>query len=86
MLQDLFTQYPDVGMAVKKLCGAINNIGAHAGGVVISSKMLKKHVPLMKGGASAVLRVCQTNMDGIHYLRGLTNRTSDKWVICWDAA
>ncbi len=71
MLQDLFTQYPDVGMAVKKLCGAINSIGAHAGGVVISSKVLKKHIPLMKGGASAVLRVCQTNMDGIHYLRGL---------------
>lgn len=71
MLQELFAEHQDVEYAVKKICGAISSIGAHAGGVVISSKVLKKHIPLMKGGAAAVLNVSQTNMDGIHYLHAL---------------
>ena len=72
MLQDLFAKYPDVEKAVKKICGAISSIGAHAGGVVISSKPLSKHIPLMKGGAAAVLNVSQFNMDGVHYFHGLS--------------
>lgn len=71
MLRELFVEHKDVELAVQKVCGAISSIGIHAGGVVISSKPLHEHIPLMKGGAAAVLNVCQTNMDGIHFMHGL---------------
>lgn len=70
-LQKLFREDSRVEKAVKKICGAISGISTHAGGVVISSKQLRKNMPLMVGGESAVLLVSQLNMEGIHYLHGL---------------
>lgn len=70
-LQEVFKENPEVKDAITKLSGAISSTGIHAGGVVISSKPIGKHIPLMKGSDTAVLPVCQTNMDGIHFFRGL---------------
>ena len=70
-LQKLFTKDPKLEKAVKKICGGISKISIHAGGVVIFSQKIKKHMPLMMGSESAVLLVSQLNMEGIHYLHGL---------------
>ena len=70
-LQEVFVNNPEVKDAITHLSGAISSVGIHAGGVVIAGKQIQNHIPLMKGSETAVLPVCQTNMDGIHYLRGL---------------
>lgn len=70
-LQTVFEEYPEVEKAVRKICGAISSIGCHAGGVVISSRPLVNHLPLMTGGDSAVLPVSQLDMEGMHFLRAL---------------
>ncbi|AGF59646.1 DNA polymerase-3 subunit alpha [Clostridium saccharoperbutylacetonicum] len=70
-LQKLFARDRKLERAVKKLCGGISKVSIHAGGVVISSQKIKKHMPLMVGSESAVLLVSQFNMEGIHYLHGL---------------
>lgn len=70
-LQKLFSENQKLKKAVKKISGAISVISTHAGGVMISSKQLRKNMPLMAGGDSAVLLVSQLNMEGIHYLHGL---------------
>lgn len=70
-LQSVFKNNPEVEVAIKYLAGTIASVGMHAGGVVISSKSISDHIPIMKGSESAILSVCQTNMDGIHFLKGL---------------
>ena len=70
-LQKLFKENPKVEKAVKKICGAINSVSTHAGGVVISSKKLRKSIPLMTGDGSIVNLISQLDMEGIHYLHGL---------------
>lgn len=70
-LQKVFKDNPEVEVAIRYLAGTIASVGMHAGGVVISSKVISEHVPVMKGSDSAILSVCQTNMDGIHFLNAL---------------
>ena len=70
-LQEVFQKNPEVKDALKHIVGGINSLGIHAGGVIISSKVLKNHVPLMKGSDTAVLNVCQADMEDMHFLRAL---------------
>ena len=70
-LQEVFKENPEVKDAITRLNGAIASTGIHAGGVVISSKKIGDYIPLMKGSDTAVLNVCQSNMDGIHFMNGL---------------
>ena len=44
----MFEEYPEVKDAIEHLNGAISSVGIHAGGVVISSKKIGDHIPLMK--------------------------------------
>lgn len=71
VLQEVFVDNPEVKDAIMHLKGAVSSIGIHAGGVVISSKKIGDYIPLMKGSKTAVLPVCQANMDGIHFFNGL---------------
>ncbi len=70
-LQKLFKEDLKLEKTLKKICKGISSVSIHAGGVVISSKKLKKNMPLMAGGDSAVLLVSQLNMEAIHYFHGL---------------
>lgn len=70
-LLELFQKYPEIENALLKLKGAVNSIGCHAGGIVISSKRISDYVPLMKTHGSAVMNVTQLDMDGVHYFKML---------------
>lgn len=70
-LQEVFKDYPEVKMALERLFGAYSQTGIHAGGVIISSKPIRDHVPLMAGSGTAVLPVCQTDMHGVSFCRFL---------------
>lgn len=71
-LQEVFKTNPEVEDAITRISGkAVASIGIHAGGVVISSKKIGEHIPLMKGSDTAVLSMCQTDMSGIEFYRGL---------------
>lgn len=71
VLQEVFKENPEVHDAITKLRGAIASTGIHAGGVVISSKSIGKHIPLMKGSETAVLPVCQADMSDVTFFNGL---------------
>lgn len=70
-LQETFVKYPEVKDAIIHLRGSISNVGIHAGGVVISSKPIGHHIPLMKGSGTAVLPVCQADMNDVTFFNGL---------------
>lgn len=70
-LNEVFKDYPEVKDAIIHLKGAISQTGLHAGGVVISSKNIGEYIPLMKGSDTAVLSVCQTDMEGVMFYKGL---------------
>lgn len=71
LLQEKFKKYPDVYLAVKHLAGCIKSVGMHAGGVVISSKVIKEHIPLIEGSSTAVLPLTQLEMDDVHFFNAL---------------
>lgn len=91
MLQEVFKEHPDVYDAVTRLKGAISSTGIHAGGVVISSKTISKHIPLMKGSDTAVLPVCQADMSDVTFFNGLKIdvlglKTLSQIKLCMDIA
>lgn len=71
ILQEVFKENPEVKDAITHLRGAISSTGLHAGGVVVSSKKIGEHIPLMKGSDTAVLYVCQADMSGVTFFNGL---------------
>lgn len=70
-LQELFVKYPEVHSAVTELKGCIANTGLHAGGVVVSGKILKDNIPLVAGSETAVLPLVQVDMDDLEYYSAL---------------
>lgn len=70
-LQNVFKENPEVKDAITKLRGAISQTGLHAGGVIVSSKKIGEHIPLMKGSDTAVLNVCQADMGDVTFFSAL---------------
>lgn len=70
-LQQVFKENPEVLDAITHLRGAISQTGIHAGGVVVSSKKIGEHIPLMKGSDTAVLHVCQADMGDVTFFNAL---------------
>lgn len=68
-MEKLFKKYPLVYRAVSSIGGCLKSTGLHAGGVIISSKILKENVPLMEGSSIAVLPVVQIEMSDIDYVK-----------------
>lgn len=66
-LKVLIDKYPEIEVGLSKLKGAINNIGTHAGGVIISSKSLKNNFPLARTDGSAILPIIQLEMTDIDF-------------------
>lgn len=66
-LQVLIEEYPEVGMALEHLAGAIASVGIHAAGVIISSEPLKNHIPMETGSATAVLPMIQIDMADVDF-------------------
>ena len=66
-LKVLIDKYPEIEVGLSKLKGAINSIGTHAGGVIISSKSLKNNFPLAKSDGSAILPIIQLEMTDIDF-------------------
>lgn len=66
-LQALIEEYPEVGMALENLGGALASSGIHAGGVIISSEPLKDHLPIEHGSNTAVLPIIQVDMSDVDF-------------------
>lgn len=70
-LQEVFKTNPEVKDAITHLRGAISQTGIHAGGVIVSSKKIGEHIPLMKGSDTAILNVCQADMGDVTFFNAL---------------
>lgn len=71
MLQDLFKKYPDLYDIVSNLVGCITGTGIHAGGVIVSSKVLNENIPLTSGSDTAVLPLVQISMEDLDFFNAL---------------
>lgn len=57
-----------MNVGISKLTGIIRTTGCHAGGIIISSKILKNYFPLMKSqGGSAILPMIQLEMNDLEF-------------------
>lgn len=63
----LMEKYPEIKHGIIKLKNVISSTGAHAGGVVISSKKLRCNVPLIKPTGAAVLPIIQLEMNDLDF-------------------
>lgn len=70
-LQELFKKHPEIEKALLKLKGAVNSVGCHAGGVVITSKPLCDHIPVVDTHGKSVMHISQLDMDAIHFFKAL---------------
>lgn len=65
--QEIFNMYPQVYDAVKQLGGCYKSTGAHAGGVIVSSKPLTEYAQVFAPTHSAVLPVLQFDMHAVEF-------------------
>ena len=67
-LLELIVKYPELETGLSKLKGTIKSTGCHAGGVVISSKILKDYLPIAKASTdTAILPIVQLEMNDLDY-------------------
>ena len=63
----LIDKYPQIGVGINKLKNVIMATGAHAGGVVISSKRLNSNASMTKPVGAAVLPIVQFDMADMEF-------------------
>lgn len=67
VLQELFKTNPEVKDGLMKFRNVISGVSIHAGGVIISSEPIIDTMALMKGSKTAVLQVCQADMEDVTF-------------------
>lgn len=68
-LEIMIEKYPEVGLALENLGGAIASKGIHAGGVIISNEPLRNHLPIETGSNTAVLPIIQADMSDVDFYK-----------------
>ena len=66
-LDEVFQKYPQVYDALSHICGCYNNMGIHAGGVIICNEPINENGQIMKGSDTAVLPVLQFEMNDLEF-------------------
>lgn len=65
--EKIFKQYPQVYDGVRSLAGCINNVGIHAGGVVICCKPIAENFQICEPTGKAVLPILQLQMTDLEF-------------------
>lgn len=61
--RDTITNLPNVLPTLQRLEGVVRSVGIHAAGVIVTPGPVTDYVPVTKGGAKAVLKVAQWDLE-----------------------